>query len=297
MIFLARAVLRRGCLTACLAAIVSLCFRPCTAAETSSLSVRYLPRTWQVDEGLPDNNVQAVVQTHDHYIWVGTSKGLARFDGVAFKTFTPQNTPELHSADVTSLCEDNENNLWIGTDDGGITQFRQGRFTHFDLPGQDGANSVRTIFCSPRVPLLVGTMEGLFQFRNGSWNPYGTRDGADLGIVRAICEYKGQLWIGTGAGIATFKDGVCVTNQALPATVSQVAVRALVADTKGNLWAGMAGGLWVLHFGKWRAYSRPLADINLSTLLEDHQGELWIGTFGGLNRLSAGKILTEKDST
>src|SRR4051794_17679475 len=107
MIFFARGIFRRGCLTACLAAIVIVCFRPCIAAETTNQSVRYLSRSWQMDAGLPDNNVQAVVQTRDGYLWVGTSKGLARFDGVSFKAFNPQNTPQLRSATVTSLCEDN----------------------------------------------------------------------------------------------------------------------------------------------------------------------------------------------
>jgi ligand-binding sensor domain-containing protein len=119
MILLARVILRRARLTVCLAAIVSGCLQPCIAAEITNPSVRYLSRSWHVDEGLPDNNVEAVVQTRDRYLWVGTSKGLARFDGVAFKTFTPQNTAGLPSATVTSLCEDNDGNLWIGTESDG----------------------------------------------------------------------------------------------------------------------------------------------------------------------------------
>lgn len=296
MILLTR-VWRRGCLTACLAVIFSLWLRPCSAAETTNLPVRYLPRTWQVDEGLPDDNVQAIVQTRDRYLWVGTSKGLARFDGVSFTTFTPQNTPELRSAGVTSLCEDIEGNLWIGTDGGGLTQFQEGRFTHFDLPGDERTDTVRTIFSTQHGSLLAGTMDGIFLYRNGTWVPYCKQDNSRLEVVRAICEYNGQLWIGTGVGLRIFKDGVCVTNQALPAPLRKVAVRALEADSKGNLWAGMAGGLWVFHNDQWRQFSQPLADINISTVLEDHQGEVWIGTFGGLNRFSNSRILTEKDST
>src|ERR1035441_2159874 len=58
----------------------------------------YTARTWQSDEGLPNNYVRAIVQTPDGYLWVGTSAGLARFDGLRFTAFTPQNTPPLENA-------------------------------------------------------------------------------------------------------------------------------------------------------------------------------------------------------
>ena len=47
----------------------------------------YFTRTWQVEDGLPQNKVTAVVQTRDGYLWVGTYNGLARFDGVRFTVF------------------------------------------------------------------------------------------------------------------------------------------------------------------------------------------------------------------
>jgi ligand-binding sensor domain-containing protein/two-component sensor histidine kinase len=296
MMSFARVLWRRGCLIACLVATVSSLVRPINASELTNTSVHYLARTWQADEGLPDNNVQAVVQTRDRYLWVGTGKGLARFDGVTFTTFTPQNTSELRNAVVTSICEDNEGSLWIGTEGGGLTELKDGVFHHFDLPGNQRANSVRTIFCTGGGLLLVGTMDGIFQYQNCVWIRYGQQNDSRLRVVRAICEYKGQLCIGTGAGIAVFEQGVSVTNRPLATTLGEVSVRALLADSKGNLWVGVAGGLWVLHSGQWRQFSQTLADINISTLREDRHGEVWIGTFGGLNRFSNGRILTEKDS-
>ena len=65
----------------------------------------YFIRAWQVENGLPQNKVTAVLQTRDGYLWLGTYSGLARFDGVKFKVFDDNNTPELHSSRVTSLCE------------------------------------------------------------------------------------------------------------------------------------------------------------------------------------------------
>src|ERR1043166_2665411 len=44
-------------------------------------------RTWQREQGLPQNSVCALAQTPDGYLWVGTDDGVARFDGVRFVTF------------------------------------------------------------------------------------------------------------------------------------------------------------------------------------------------------------------
>src|ERR1017187_7560133 len=55
----------------------------------ASSAFGFTARTWQTDEGLPNNFVRAIVQTPDGYLWVGTSAGLARFDGLRFTVFTP----------------------------------------------------------------------------------------------------------------------------------------------------------------------------------------------------------------
>jgi ligand-binding sensor domain-containing protein len=76
-----------------------------------------------VEQGLPQNKVTAIVQTHDGYLWVGTYNGLARFDGVRFTVFDDSNTPELRSSRITSLFEAADDALWIGTESGGVTRY------------------------------------------------------------------------------------------------------------------------------------------------------------------------------
>jgi len=93
-----------------------------------SASPNYFVRSWQAEEGLPQNKVTAVVQTHDGYLWVGTYSGLARFDGVHFTVFDDNNTPEMHSSRVTSLFEASDGTLWIGDESGQVTQYLNGRF-------------------------------------------------------------------------------------------------------------------------------------------------------------------------
>src|SRR5438552_16472279 len=71
---------------------------------------------WTTEKGLPQNSVISLLQTRDGYLWVGTGYGLARFDGIHFKTFDDTDAPGLNSGKIVRLCEDSRGYLWIGTE-------------------------------------------------------------------------------------------------------------------------------------------------------------------------------------
>jgi len=68
-----------------------------TQAETLPTHPNFFQRTWKTENGMPDNAVTAIVQTHDGYLWVGTYGGLGRFDGARFTIYNNTNTPALIS--------------------------------------------------------------------------------------------------------------------------------------------------------------------------------------------------------
>ena len=47
--------------------------------------------TWRIEQGLPQNTINAVVQTPDGYLWLGTEEGIVRFDGVHFEVYDKNN--------------------------------------------------------------------------------------------------------------------------------------------------------------------------------------------------------------
>ena len=120
---------------ACCLAIL-LVGAPRVFAQTTNLSnLAQAPiiRSWGTEAGLPQNTVNAIVQTRDGYMWLGTHDGLARFDGVRFKVFGLENG--LPSVDILSLFVDHQDTLWIGTYGGGLCYLRQGQIqTVTDLP-------------------------------------------------------------------------------------------------------------------------------------------------------------------
>src|SRR5690606_5417023 len=105
-----------------------------TVTGTAVWQAEYEVGHWTSSSGLPQNTVQALLQTSDGYIWVGTWFGLARYDGIRFTVFNEDNTPEMrenpHGANVIALVEDAEGSLWLGTA-GGLLRRKEHRFELF----------------------------------------------------------------------------------------------------------------------------------------------------------------------
>ena len=82
-----------------------------------SASAHGTVQTWDSRAGLDQHSVEALAQTSDGYLWLGTSAGLVRFDGHGFTRFLSRNHPGLASDRIVSLEADGEL-LWIATLEG-----------------------------------------------------------------------------------------------------------------------------------------------------------------------------------
>jgi hypothetical protein len=89
---------------------------------------------WQLADGLPQVSVQALAQTPDGYLWLGTQAGLVRFDGIRFELFDQRASTRRPSPGVWSLHVDGGGTLWIGTNTGGLERYADGRFSRVELP-------------------------------------------------------------------------------------------------------------------------------------------------------------------
>ena len=111
------------------------------AAEQVSLSAitfsrmpSYTLRSWQIDEGLPFDDIRDLLQRKNGYLWIATLSGLARFDGLVFETFSSSTAEGLCSNKARSLFEDRDQRLWIGHDNGSITMRQGTAFIPVSLP-------------------------------------------------------------------------------------------------------------------------------------------------------------------
>src|SRR6202795_296834 len=65
----------------------------------------YGHQAWQAPEGLPQDSVQTILQTRDGFLWVGTERGLARFDGLHFDVFKSMNAGGIKINSIEVLYE------------------------------------------------------------------------------------------------------------------------------------------------------------------------------------------------
>lgn len=252
---------------------------------------------WQTADGLPQNSVQAIVQTRDGYLWIGTQDGLARFDGVRFTVFNKENTEEIKHNNIRALCLGGDDTLWIGTD-GGLARFRNEDGFSVYTTADGLSNDIVASICEARDGgLWVGTWGGgLNRLREGRFEIYAGAENLSNDYVAAICEggAAGDLWIGTyGGGLVRLRDGK-FTAYTTEDGLSHNRLRAIHEDARGRLWIGTrGGGLNCLEDGAWKIYTtrEGLAGDSVWAIYEDREGSLWIGTYGnGLSRFREGEF-------
>jgi ligand-binding sensor domain-containing protein/signal transduction histidine kinase len=260
---------------------------------------RYNSRTWQTDEGLPDNVVQAIAQTRDGFLWIGTRRGLARFDGVSFTVFNLKDVPELENASITALCADRTGPLWVGTEGRGLFCLSAGKFYHFGKTDGLAGDTIGAIYEAGNGALWIGTSTGLSKFGGGKFVNYTKKEGLLSDVVRNIYEDREQnLWVATGAGLNRIHDGI--KSFAMPNGLPNDSVRAICQDRGGRVWIGSNNGMlwydwyWANHFFAYNS-RYGISDTFVSAICQDPDGNLWVGTYSGLNRFREGRFYVERD--
>jgi diguanylate cyclase (GGDEF)-like protein len=281
-------MMRRGTALAVIAALLlpvsAFALDPNRALTQSRLSV------WTSESGLPQNTVDAIVQTRDGYLWMGTEEGLVRFDGVRFVVSDRQNAPALRSSFVSSLFEAPDGTLWIGTYGGGLSRLRKGRIEAFH-PEFLGSDRIREMHATAGGVLFVATAGGgLLRIEGENVTRLTTRNGLPSDRIWALeDDGDGGFWVAThGGGVVRFRDSRVQERLTMREGLPSDLARALLRDRDGTLWIGTDGG----GLAAWRGGSivrilttrDGLPSNHIRSLQRDRDGSLWIGTDGGLAR-------------
>ena len=249
----------------------------------------YFTRTWQVEQGLPQNKVTAVVQTRDGYLWVGTYNGLARFDGVSFTVFDENNTPDLHSSRITSLFESAEGTLWIGTENGEVAQYQDGRFTAVPLHVNWSGGKIYAITADNAGDVwLLNEAGELARARDGK--VLSPASGIVSKVVALARSEEGTIWVEREGVVSALQDG-------------RLTVEITTNDYVQGICAAHGGGFWVASNsnvrkwkdGKWAGDlgGAPWGWDVVANLTETSAGVLVGGTSGdGLWLFFAGQTNT-----
>lgn len=247
-----------------------------TAAGICSATAapHYFTRTWQVEQGLPQNKVAAIVQTRDGYLWVGTYNGLARFDGISFRVFDDNSTPELRNSRITSLFEADDGTLWIGTEGGDITSYRDGHFAAAKLPVN---------WSNGKIYGITGDDAGDVWVVNEPGELLRVRDGKILsppsgGVNKVVSFTRGRdgtVWAGRDGLVSVLKGGR-FTGELFASDY----VQGFCAAKDGGFWVASNGSIRKWKSGNWVAnYGVAPWGMNIiANLMETSDGVLVAGS-------------------
>ena len=183
--------------------------------DPSKLLTQYGLDVWQSDQGLPQNSVNAILQTHDGYLWFATQEGLVKFNGVDFVVFDKRNTPELRSNYIWTLYEDSHNSLWVGTNGGGVSRLSNGGWTTYTTEQGLASDVVQALLEDAEGSMWIGTAGGLCRLNHrdstGRSDVFTTyrrdQDSLKSGVFGILQDHNGIMWVNIRNQLCVFKDG------------------------------------------------------------------------------------------
>jgi ligand-binding sensor domain-containing protein len=249
---------------------------------------QYVHTAWRIQDGVIPGLPEAITQTTDGYLWIGTYAGLVRFDGVRFVPWAEVNDQPLPDSRIFAVLGSRDGSLWIGTPSG-VARWKDGELV--TLPNLGGR--ANTILEDRNGRIWVGRIHGedarsgLCQIVGNEFKFYGESEGISITSANRLIEDEaGNLWIGGYLGLWRWNSGSSETYfQKELQTGGLLGVWALAAEKNGTLWAGMqltGSGLEIQRLiqGRWSRYQLPgiKGEPGVTALFADRDQSVWIGT-------------------
>jgi ligand-binding sensor domain-containing protein/signal transduction histidine kinase/DNA-binding response OmpR family regulator len=268
------------------------------------------------DENRPQQ-IYAVFEDHKGNIWLSTTSGLVNMsitNGQVklkyFKAFSAQINKAIDNH-ITSIVEDSQNNLWIGTKQTGLSKLdlKTLNFTTYTYNSLNtkgiSSNNIRKIIIDLEGKLWIGTLHGINiynpatrTFSNIQNEPGNSSSLSQNSVYDIFQDKQGIIWVGTYYGgvnmaypnLTPFK---IYTSSKTGTSLSNNVVSSITEDTNHNLWIGTEGeGLnyfdrktyTYVHYKYSPNNQKSLSSNIVKSIIRDKKNRIWIGThLGGLN--------------
>ncbi|WP_332732240.1 hybrid sensor histidine kinase/response regulator transcription factor [Flavihumibacter sp.] len=253
-----------------------------------------------ISDELVNNEVTAIIQDKNGFIWFGTRGGLQLFDGYQMKLLKNDfgKGSNLLSQSIEVLQNGKNNNIWIGTKSGGLSGYdlKTGKITNYinnsQNPKDFNADYILSILDTDSEKLFIGTWRGFqyfnkstgqFHILNSVWKTFDIQPDGDNGF-----------WLATNSGLKHLNKDL-VNDQSYNFGIPALNIASIVNDKANNcLWLGTwDNGLFQFdlltkqykNYRHQKNNASSLSSNNTYRLLIDSKGTLWVGTWGGgLNR-------------
>jgi signal transduction histidine kinase len=275
-------------LCTCVVALL-LSWRSCALSPDLKIT-QFYHSAWTAKEGAPTAS-EAFAQTTDGYLWIGSSAGLFRFDGVRFERINAVRGQRLPSRNVYTLWAPSSGGLWVGYSFGGASFISNGGITNYGEREGLPVGSVRGFAQDKSGTIWVGTTRGVRRFDGSHWADVGAALGLPKTYVSTLSfDRSGTLWIAVDNSIMYLRPG----ERALATTDIQL-------DGESKFLEGPDGTLWLTDETQGvRALYVPFGPMNASkdwirlgdprsgpieVTFIDREDTFWMSTPTGIRRL------------
>jgi signal transduction histidine kinase/ligand-binding sensor domain-containing protein len=256
---------------------------PAAASDSNKPITEYTHTVWTHKDGIPSAFIYSIAQTLDGYLWLATTDGLVRFDGVHFVHWRPKTGHTALLGVVRSLCAARDGSLWIGTAAGLVGHIRGDDLAVFSV----GAEA-QALLEDGEGTLWVATQNRLSRFRAATQEQIGnaiTLPGTFLSGLRQ--DRNGSIWFTTLSGALRLD-----SENPLSPPVEMAKGRFWLSEgANGDIWLTRADGSTrpVKEGQIVRRPDKEIKALDIQAVLRDSKGNTWIGTVGqGVARVQAG---------
>ncbi len=282
-----------------------LCFIMCSnhtnaLAENSKVNQYerdYLSKLFDSDNGIAGTAVNCVCPDAEGFLWFGAYTGLYRYDGNEFKKYLMDG----RALPVNDIVEDEEENLWIGTNGDGLYRFDGAEFTEYQL-NEDacGASVVKRLYLDSAGMLWVGTKAGLFSIntRENETDAREYRGYSDTFICDIGETAAGEMVIIQKSGEVSLLKGESARTISLPLSEEDGAARCCKTLKDGSFYLGTTGNV-ILKITENGEVTEKIQSTELScfnSISELSGNEFWVCSDTGVGILSDHEILPVKTS-
>lgn len=254
----------------------------------------YLIEAWDNENGLPVHLIKSIEQSPKGSLWLGTNRGVLRFDGLNFTAYGETSQMASQNGFILSMLSTQDGSLWVGTA-GGLNRFQGGGITTYTQPSALPNNAVYALYEDQEETLWVGTGNGIVRIQHGKkiGEDGPVVDALKGSSVRTIYQTRdGVYWFGADRGLFRYKEGrieLFDKQKGFP----EGEVRTVYEDREGNFWIGGAFGLYRFQSGKPEPipFQERSNEALVTQLLEDARGRMWVGTSLGLRYLQGNTVV------
>jgi signal transduction histidine kinase/ligand-binding sensor domain-containing protein len=279
---------------AVLSALLAVCANG--AAQVSAPpNSDYVRSDFTVEAGLPTNVVNAIVQTSNGLLWVGTQAGLATFDGREFHPVHFNSPGAPPQGAIHSLLIASDGDLWIGTDAGVVLLPKDGlddpdaASSKFFPVGANKSDEVEILFQSRKGVIWIGTAHGLYRFEDGTFVDVL----AGTYVSRITEALNGNLLIVTSQSLLEFDGQKIIGHPEIPRKlhVQSDEVFDVLQDHTGATWYNTKAGVRHQRGDVITTLTpREFGMAPSERTYEDRDGNIWVSTGIGVYRVAGDRL-------